>query len=77
MAPTLFNIIFSTLVIYAFHDCDASFCFAYKRFNLRWLQDKTKVQNGGLDKRLYVDVRSKNAKTDRNMPRAINSFTSQ
>ena len=50
MAPTLFNMMFSTMVIGDFHDCDASFRFVCKRFNLRWLQDKTKVQNGVLDK---------------------------
>ena len=61
MAPTLFNMMFPTMVIDAFHDCDASFCFACKRFNLQWLQDKIMAQNGIQDKLLYADVRSKNA----------------
>ena len=53
MATTLYNMMFSTMVIDALRDCDASFRFACKRFNLRWLRDKTKVQNGVLDKLLY------------------------
>ena len=71
MAPKLFNMMFST-----FHDCDASFRFACKRLNLRWLQDKTKVKIGVLDKLLYADDRSKNAKADRNLQGAMKSFIS-
>ena len=53
MAPTLYNMMFSNMVTDAFHDFDASFLFACKRFNLGWLRDKPKVQIGVLDKLLY------------------------
>ena len=72
MATTLFNIMFSKMVIDAFHYWDASFRFACKRYDLRWLKDKTKVQNGVLDKLLYEDVKSKNAKTYRSNRKAMN-----
>ena len=48
MAPTLFSMMFSTMLMVAFHDSDAGFpsrCrFDGNIFNLRKLQAKTKVQ---------------------------------
>ena len=49
MAPTLFIMMFSTMVIDAFHDCGARFCFDCKLFNLRRLQEKAQVN-------MYINV---------------------
>ena len=56
MAPTLFSLMCSVMLIDAFHDCDAGFPIRYrfdgKLLNLMRLQAKSKVQSDVLDKLL-------------------------
>ena len=51
MAVTLFSVVFSAMLTYAFQDCDAGFPIKYgdKLFNLRRLQAKSKVKTDVLD----------------------------
>ena len=58
MAPTLFSMMFSAMLMDAFQDSDTDFpirCFNGKIFNLRRLQAKTKVQTKVLDEFIYAD----------------------
>ena len=65
MAPTLFSMMFSAMLMDAFHDRDTDFPIRYRFdsniFNLRRFQAKTKVQNDVLDELLYADDMDKNA----------------
>ena len=57
MAPTLFSMMFSAMLMDAFQDSDTGFPIRYRFddniFNLRRLQAKTKVQDDVLDEPLY------------------------
>ena len=68
MAPTLFSMMFSALLMDAFHDSETGFPIRYRfhgnMFNLRRLQAKTKVQADALDELLYADDMGKNASSD-------------
>ena len=59
MAPTLFSMMISAMLTYAFQDVDAGFPIRYrfdgKLLNLRRLQAKFKVQTDVADKLLYAD----------------------
>ena len=59
MAPTLFSMMFSAMLMNAFQDSDTGFPIRYRFdgniFNLRRLQAKTKVQTDVLDELLYAD----------------------
>ena len=59
MAQTLFSVVFSAMLTYAFQDVDADFPIWYrfdgKLLNLRRLQAKSKVQADVADKLLYAD----------------------
>ena len=59
MAPTLFTMMFSVMLMDAFQDCDTGFPIRYrfdgKLFNLRRLQAKTKVQTVVLDGLIDAD----------------------
>ena len=59
LAPTLFSMMSSAMLTYAFQDCDAG-----KLFNLRRLQAKSKVQIDVLDELLHIDYMTKNASTE-------------
>ena len=69
MAPTLFSMMFSAMLIDAFQKSDAGFPIRWQSgfdgniFNLRRLQAKTKVQTDVLDELLYADDMDKNAKS--------------
>ena len=58
MAPTLFSMVFSVILMDAFQDFDNGFPIRYrfdgKFFNLRSLQAKYKVQTDELDELMYV-----------------------
>ena len=68
LAPTLFSMMSSATLTYAFQDCDAGFPIRYrfggKLFNLRRLQAKSKVQIDVLDELLHIDYMTKNASTE-------------
>ena len=59
MAPKLFSMMFSALLMNAFQDSDSGFPTRYRFygniFNLRRLQAETKVQTDVLDELLYAD----------------------
>ena len=65
MAPTLFSMMFSAMLMDAFQDSDTGFPIKYRFdgniFNLRLFQAKTKVQTDALDELLYADDMDKNA----------------
>ena len=52
MAPTLFSMMFSAMLMDTFQDSDTGFSIRYRFdgniFNHRWLQAKTKVQTAPL-----------------------------
>ena len=66
MAPTLFSMMFSAMLTDAFQDVDAGLPIRYrfdgKLLNLRRLQAKSMVQTGVVDKLLYADDLTENAK---------------
>ena len=65
MAPTLFSMMFSAMLMDAFQDSDTGFPIRYRFdgniFSLRRLHAKTKVQIDVLDELLYADDMDKNA----------------
>ena len=71
MAPTLFSMMFSSMLTDAFQDVDAGFPIMYrfdgKLLNLRWLQAKSKVQTVVVDKLFYADELTENAKLEDKM----------
>ena len=79
MAPTLFSMMFSAMLMNAFQDSDTCFLIRYrfdgKIFNLRRLQAKTKMQTDVLDEVLYVDDRDKNVSSEAKMQRAMDQVS--
>ena len=79
IAPTLFSMMFSAMLMDAFQDSDTAFPIRYrfddKIFNLRRLQAKTKVQNGVLNGLLYADDMDKNASSKAKMQPWIKSHS--
>ena len=75
MAPQLFSMMFSAMLMGAFHDSDTGFpirCrFDDNLLNRRRLQAKTKVRTGLLDELLYADDMDKNARSEAKMQRAM------
>ena len=69
MAPKLFSMMFSAMLMDVFQDCDAGFPIRYrlngKLFNIRRLQAKSKVLTEVLDKLLYG--MAENVKTETQM----------
>ena len=74
MVLTLFSMVFSAMLMDAFHDNDTGFPIRYRFggsiFNLRRLQAKTKVQTDVIDKLLCADDMDKNASSEAKMQRA-------
>ena len=68
MAPTLFIIMFSAMLIDTFQDSDTDFPIRYRFdgniFNPRKLQAKNKVQTDVLDELLYADDIGKNSNSE-------------
>ena len=79
LAPTLFSMMFSAMLMDAFQDSDTGFPIRYRFdgnvFNLRRLQAKTKVQTDVLDELLYADDMDKNANTEAKMQRAMDQVS--
>ena len=79
LAPTLFSMMFSAMLMDAFQDSDTGFPIRYRFdgniFNLRRLQAKTKVQTDVLDELLYADDMDKNASTEAKMQRAMDQVS--
>ena len=79
MAPTLFSMMFSAMLMDAFQDSDTGFPIRYRFdgniFNLRRLQAKTKVQTDVLDELLYADGMDKNASSEAKMQRAMDQVS--
>ena len=79
LAPTLFSMMISAMLMDAFQDSDTGFPIRYRFdgniFNLRRLQAKTKVQTDVLDELLYADDMDKNANTEAKMQRAMDQVS--
>ena len=79
MAPTLFSMMFSTMLTDAFQDVDAGFPIKYrfdgKLLDLRRLQAKSKVQTNVVDKLLYADDLAENAKSEEKMQGAVDRMS--
>ena len=75
MAPTLFSMMFSAMLMDAFQNSDTGLQIRYRFdgniFNLRRLQTKTKVQTDVLDELLYAYDVDKNASSEAKMQTAI------
>ena len=79
MAPTLFSMMFSAMLMDAFKDSDTGFPIRYRFdgniFNLRRLKAKTNVQTDVLDELLYADDMDKNASSEAKMQRAMDQVS--
>ena len=79
MAATLFSMMFSAMITDAFQDVDAGFPIWYrfngKLPNLRRLQAKFKLQTDVVDKLLYADELSENAKSEGKMQGAVDRMS--
>ena len=68
MAPTLFSMMFSAMLMDTFQDSDTDFPIRYRFdgniFNPRRLQAKNKVQTDVLDELLYADDIGKNSNSE-------------
>ena len=75
MAPTLFSMTFSAMLVDAFQDRDSGFPIRYRLdgniFNLRRLQAKPKVQTDVRDELFYANDMDKNVNSEARMQRAI------
>ena len=71
MAPTMFSMMFSVMLMDAFQDSDTGFPIRYRfdgdMFNRRRLQAKTEVQTDVLDELLYAGDMDKSASSEANM----------
>ena len=79
MAPTLFSMMFSAMLTYAFQDVDTGFPIRYRfdgrLLNLRRLQAKSKVQTDVVDKLLYAYELAENAKSEEKMQGAVDCMS--
>ena len=79
MAPTLFTLMFSVIIMDAFQDSDTGFPIRYccdgNILYRRRLQAKTKVQTDVLDELLYADDTDMNATTEAKMQRAMDQVS--
>ncbi|XP_034620471.1 uncharacterized protein LOC117874448 [Trachemys scripta elegans] len=80
LVPTLFSMIFSSMLIDAFCDCDTRIGIRYrtasKLFNLRRQQAKMKVQEVTVHDLLFADDCSLNAISESDMQRSLDYFSS-
>ena len=79
MAPTLFSMMFSFMLMDANQDIDTGFPIWCRIdgniFNLRRLQAKTKVHTHVLDELLYANDMDKNASSEAKMQRAMDQVS--
>ena len=79
MAPTLFSMMFSAMLMNAFQDSGYGFPIRYRFdgniFNLKGLQAKTQVQTGVLDELLFADDMDKNARSEAKLQRAMDQVS--
>ena len=79
MAPTLFSMMLSAMLMNAFQNSDTGFPIRYRFdgniFNLRKLQAKTKVQSDVLDELLYADDMDKDASSGAKMQRSMDQVS--
>ena len=79
MAPTLFSVMFSAMLMDAFQDSGTGFLIRYRFdgniFNLRRLQTKTNVQTNVLHELLYADDMDKNANSEAKLQRAMDQVS--
>ena len=79
MAPTLFSMMFSGMLMDAFQDSDSGFPIRHhfdgNIFNLRRLQARTKVQTDVLDELLKEEDIDKNANSEPKMQRAMDQVS--
>ena len=79
MAPTLFSMMFSAMLMDAYQDSDTGFAIRYRFdgniFNLGRLQAKTEAQTDVLDELLYADVMDKNASSEAKIQRAMDQVS--
>ena len=75
LAPTLFSMMFSTMLTDAFQDGDNGIPIRYrfdgKIFNLRRLQAKSKVQTEVLDEFFFAEDMAKGALTEEKMQKGV------
>jgi hypothetical protein len=78
LAPTLFCIMFSAMLTYAFRDgdigTDIKFCLDGKYFNIRRLQAKTKVQLYTIRDLLFADDYALYASSESDLQASVNKF---
>ena len=79
LASTLFSMMFSTMLTDAFQDRDNGIPIRYrfdgKRFNLRRLQAKSKVQTEELDKFLFADDMAKGSPLEEKMQKGVDQIS--
>ena len=79
MAPTLFSMMFSAMIVDAFQDSGTGISIRYRFdgniINLRMLQAKTKVQTDVIDELLYADDMDKNASSEAKMQRVMDQVS--
>ena len=79
MAPTLFSLMVSAMLMDEFQDSDTGFTIRYRFegniFNLKRLQAKTKVLTDVLDELLFADDMDKNASSEAKLKRAMDQIS--
>ena len=79
LAPTLFSIMFSTMLSDAFRNGDVGIKINYrmdgKLFNLRWLKGKTKVMSEIIKDFLFADDCALNAGSEEDMQESVDKFS--
>ena len=79
LAPTLFSMMFSTMLTAAFQDGDNGIPIRYrfdgKLFNLRRLQAKSKLQTEVLDEFLFADDMAKGAPTEEKIKKGVDQVS--
>ncbi|XP_037783545.1 uncharacterized protein LOC119579712 [Penaeus monodon] len=79
LAPTLFSTVFSVMLIDAFRDCQDGMHVRYRTdgglFNLRCLQDVTKVKETVIKDFLFADDCALNADTEQKMQHEMDCFS--
>ena len=79
LAPTLFSLMFSAMLTYAFDGTDTGIGIKWRFdgsvFNLRRLQAKTKVKSDTINDFLFADDAALNATSEANMQHSVDKFS--